>query len=128
MVLNYLTYRGSTLAHYVGRLFSFTGLKRLMSGKVDLANIVRGQITQAQLRASAKVQDVASKVGMADKRSVAHRAMAELSARAVRTMFLFSAGQGEIDAFAQEFGANGRGAAVLSPARRCMSSKAWTTT
>ncbi len=109
VVLNYLTYRGSTLGHYVGRVFSLNGLKRLISGKVDLANIVRGQITQAQLRASATVQDVASKVGMADKGSVAHRAMAELSARGVRSMFLFSAGQGEINAFAQEFGANGEG-------------------
>jgi pimeloyl-ACP methyl ester carboxylesterase len=109
VVLNYLTYRGSTLAHYINRLFSLNGLKRLLSGKVDLANILRGQITQVQLRATAKVQDVASKVGMADRRSIAHRAMAELSARSVRTLFLFSAGQGEIDAFAQEFGTHGEG-------------------
>jgi hypothetical protein len=111
VVLNYLTYRGSTLAHYVRRFFSLGGLKRLLAGKVDLANIVRGQITQAQLRATAKVQDVASKVGMANKGTIAHRAMAELAARSVRTMFLFSAGQGEIDAFAQEFGRNGEGLA-----------------
>jgi pimeloyl-ACP methyl ester carboxylesterase len=108
-VMNYLTYRGSTLAHYVRRLFSLSGLMRLITGRVRLGNIVRTQITQAQVRAQAKVQDVASKVGMADRRSIANRAMAELSARSVRTLFLFSEGQGEIDAFAQEFGAQGEG-------------------
>ena len=75
-------------------------------------NILRGQIAQAKVRTAAKVQrDVASKVGMADKLTPAHRMMAELSARGVRTLFLFSEGQSEIDAFAQEFGNDGEGLA-----------------
>ena len=111
VVMNYLTYRGSTLAHYIERLFSIDGLKKLVSGRVDLANILRGQIAQAKVRTAAKVQDVASRVGMADRRTPAHRMMAELSARGVRTLFLFSEGQSEIDAFAQEFGGRGEGLA-----------------
>jgi len=106
VVINYLTYRGSTPAHYINRLFSLNGLKRLLTGKVDIVNLLRGQITRVQLRASAKVQDVASKVGMADKRTPVQRMLGDLSARGVRTLFLFAAGQGEIDAFAQEFGAH----------------------
>jgi hypothetical protein len=111
VVMNYLTYRGSTLAHYIERLFSIDGLKKLIGGRVDIVNILRGQIAQAKVRTAAKVQDVASKVGMADKRTPAHRMMAELSARGVRTLFLFSEGQSEIDAFAQEFGSHGEGLA-----------------
>jgi pimeloyl-ACP methyl ester carboxylesterase len=112
VVMNYLTYRGSTLAQYVERLFSVGGLKRLLAGKVDLVNIVRGQITRAKVRTSARVQDAAARVGMADKLPPAHRMMAELSARGVRTLFLFSEGQSEIDAFAQEFGSHGEGLAA----------------
>jgi pimeloyl-ACP methyl ester carboxylesterase len=108
-VMDFLAYRDSKLSHYVSRLFSLSGLKRLVSGKVKLGNIVRSQITQAQIAASAKVQGVASKVGMAQKGTVAHRTMAELSARGVRTLFLFSTGQSEIDAFAREFGNDGAG-------------------
>ncbi len=111
VVMNYLTYRGSTLAHYVQRLFSIDGVRKLFSGRVDLRNILRGQIAQAKVRTAAKVQDVASKVGMADRLTPAHRMMAELSARGVRTLFLFSEGQSEIDAFAQEFGSQGEGLA-----------------
>lgn len=111
VVMNYLNYRGSSLAHYIKRLFSIDGLTKLLGGKVDVFNILRGQMTQTKLRASATVQDLASRVGIADKRTVAHRAMADLSARGVRTMFLFSAGQSEIDAFATEFGKHGEGLA-----------------
>ncbi len=111
VVMNYLTYRGSTLAHYVERMFSLDGLKRLIGGKVDLMNIIRGQLAQARVRTSAKVQNVAAKVGMADRLTPAQRMIAELSARGVRTLFLFSEGQSEIDAFAQEFGAAGEGLA-----------------
>ena len=46
VVMNYLTYRGSTLAHYVERMFSIDGLKRLIGGKVDLMNIIRGQLAR----------------------------------------------------------------------------------
>jgi len=106
-VLDYLQWRGSSLAHYAGRLLSLSGWKTLLSGRVNVMSILRGQMTQAQVRAQAEMQNIASKVGLADEPSVAHHAMAELSARGVRTLFLFSPGQAEIDAFAREFGAAG---------------------
>ena len=112
VVMNYLTRRGSTLGHYFKRLFSVAGLKKLMAGRVDLVNILRSQVTEAKLRTSAKVQDVAAKVGMADQRTAVQRMMGDLAARGVRTLFLFSEGQSEIAAFAHEFGDKGEGLAA----------------
>jgi hypothetical protein len=111
VVMNYLTRRGSTLVHYINRLFSIDGLKKLLGGRVDVLNILRSQVTEARLRTTAKVQDVAARVGMADKRTPVQRMMGDLSARGVRTLFLFSEGQSEIDAFAHEFGDKGQGLA-----------------
>lgn len=110
-VFDYLTYRGATIVHYIHRLFSFEGLHKLLAGKVDVLSIMRGQVAQAQVRASATVQGIAGKIGIADRRTPGRRAMAALSDRGVRTMFLFSAGQSEIDAFAREFGRAGEGLA-----------------
>ena len=62
-------------------------------------------------KAATSPKDVADKVGMADKRTTVQRMMGDLSARGVRTLFLFSEGQSEIDAFAHEFGQKGEGLA-----------------
>lgn len=113
VVMNYLTRRGSTMAHYARRLFSIQGLKKLLGGRVDVLNILRSQVTEARLRTSAKVQDVAARVGMADKRTPVQRMMGDLTARGVRTLFLFSEGQSEIAAFAHEFGDKGQGLAAF---------------
>jgi pimeloyl-ACP methyl ester carboxylesterase len=112
VVMDYLAHRGSSLGHYFHRLVSANGLKRLLSGKVNVLNILRGQIIQARVRTTARVQDVAARVGMADARTPAHRMLSELAGRGVRTLFLFSEGQSEIDAFAQEFGPNGESLAA----------------
>jgi hypothetical protein len=105
--MDYLTRRGSTLGHYIKRLFSVAGLKKLLGGRVNVLNILRSQVTEARMRTTAKVQDVAARVGMADKRTPVQRMLGDLSARGVRTLFLFSEGQSEIDAFAHEFGDKG---------------------
>jgi pimeloyl-ACP methyl ester carboxylesterase len=111
VVMDYLTRRGSTLKHYLGRLFSIQGVLKLLTGRVNVLNILRSQVTEAKMRTAAKVQDVAAKVGMADRRTTVQRMMGDLTARGVRTLFLFSEGQSEIDAFAHEFGQKGEGLA-----------------
>jgi hypothetical protein len=113
VVMDYLTRRGSTLSHYFKRLFSVAGLKKLLGGRVNVLNIVRSQVTEAKMRTSAKVQDVAARVGMADRRTAVQRMLGDLTARGVRTLFLFSEGQSEIDAFAHEFGDKGEGLAAF---------------
>ncbi|MBS0539470.1 MAG: alpha/beta hydrolase [Proteobacteria bacterium] len=110
-VMEFLTHRTNSFVHYFNRLTSLDGLKRLFTGKVNVLRILRGQVDQVRMHASETVQGIATKVGGADRRTPARRAMADLSARGVRTLFLFSAGQGEIDAFAREFGPAGEGLA-----------------
>ena len=110
-VMEYLTHRSQSFAHYIGRMTSLDGLKRLFTGRVNVLRILRGQVDHVRMRTAETVQGLASKVGVADRRTPARRAMADLSARGVRTLFLFSAGQGEIDAFAREFGPAGQGLA-----------------
>lgn len=106
-VLDYLQWRGSSLAHYAGRLLTVSGWRSLLGGKVNVSSILRGQFAQVQVRVSARMHGLAGKFGLVERQTVAHRAMATLSARGVRTLFLFSPGQSEIDAFAQEFGRRG---------------------
>lgn len=113
VVMDYLARRGSTLGYYVKRLFSAAGVKKLAAGRVNVLNILRSQVTEARMRTTAKVQDVAARVGMADKRTTVQRMMGDLAARGVRTLFLFSEGRSEIDAFAHEFGDHGEGLAAF---------------
>ncbi len=111
-VMEYLTQRGQSFAHYIGRLLSFDGWRKLLTGRVNVLRILRGQVTQVRVRTSETMHELAGKVGVADRRTPARRAMADLATRGVRTLFLFSAGQGEIDAFAREFGSTGQGLAA----------------
>lgn len=55
------------------------------------------------------VELLARRLGLVTDRSSAHRAMATLSRRHVRTLYLFSDGPQDIAAFAAEFGADGSG-------------------
>jgi hypothetical protein len=48
-------------------------------------------------------------IGLVSIDSVAHRAMAVLSQRGVRTLYLFSSGTQDLEAFAAEFGSDGAG-------------------
>ncbi|CAN5309689.1 hypothetical protein BH10PSE6_BH10PSE6_31670 [soil metagenome] len=61
------------------------------------------------LRPSAwgRLRRAALHLGLTTSQSFAHRAMAELSRRGVRTLYLFSDGPQDIQAFTAEFGADG---------------------
>jgi hypothetical protein len=58
----------------------------------------------------------ARRLGLLPGQSFAHRAMATLSKRGARTLYLFSTGPEDIEAFAAEFGPDGAGLAAYAGA------------
>ncbi|HYD05621.1 MAG TPA: hypothetical protein VEC60_07840 [Reyranella sp.] len=74
--------------------------------------LLRAARLHVRNRIVARLARMARRFGRGSQQSFAHRAMAALSQRGVRTLYLFSAGPRNIEAFAAEFGADGHGLAV----------------
>lgn len=110
-VLDFLENRG-TSATVVGRkLFNVGSWKTLLSGRSDVRTLVRSVINHARRQIGAKSQALGRRLGLIKEQSFAVQAMAKLARQGTRALFLFSAGDEEIDAFAREFGPAGEGLA-----------------
>jgi hypothetical protein len=81
----------------------------LPGGKPHLPMLMRAALVHLHRRTIGRLQGLAQRVGLAPSQSFAHRAMADLSGRKTRTLYLFSDGAQDIEAFAAEFGADGAG-------------------
>ncbi len=107
-VIDYLRLRKASPMRAIRKLFILGGWKLLLSGNADAWSNFRAYAAQAQVRGSAMMRHLASKMGFAaGQHSLAHHVITKLSTRRVRILFLFSPGQPELDAFAQEFGRSG---------------------
>jgi alpha-beta hydrolase superfamily lysophospholipase len=71
---------------------------------LDLGAILRVQLERLRAHAVNHLRHVASRLGLAPTPTFAQAALANLSSRGVRTLFIFSTGDAELDAFQQEFG------------------------
>lgn len=106
-VLDFLENRG-TSATVVGRkLFSIGSWKTLLSGRSDVRTLVRSVINHARRQIVARSQALGRRLGLIKEQSFAVQAMSKLTRQGTRALFLFSAGDEEIDAFAREFGPQG---------------------
>ncbi|MFI5000557.1 MAG: serine aminopeptidase domain-containing protein [Reyranellales bacterium] len=108
-VLGYLERRGLSIRYYLRKLARRETWAMLLDGKMDVVGTLRAQYTNALLRIRTKTLDLARWLRLVPVQSFAGRAMATLSKRGVRILFLFSPGEAEIEAFAREFGPTGAG-------------------
>ncbi len=85
--------------------------QRLLQGRLDLAGILRAQRVRLSERLRGAWSDLAARFGGPPPETFARQAMAELSRRGVRTLFLFAPEDDGISAVEQEFGPRGAGLA-----------------
>lgn len=111
-VADFLAQRGQSPLHFLRKLFRAGSWLTLFSGKTDLAGALRGLSAHLGMRAVGEARALARRLGLIREESFANQAMATLARRGVRTLFLFSPGEQEIEAFAREFGAAGAGLAA----------------
>ncbi len=107
--LDYLDQRGRSPAFYFRKLLRRQSWETVFSGKADFVAAFRDQVGHMRRLISNKAFGLARRIGLIDERTFAERALETLSSRGVRTLFLFSPGDHEIDAFAGEFGRTGAG-------------------
>lgn len=103
-VLGYLEHRTVSPGDYLLKLFRPGSWATLLSGKSDLGAALRGQSARLRTMIQGRLQGLARRLGLVREQSFARQAMATLHKRGTRALFLFSPGEGETDAFGQEFG------------------------
>jgi pimeloyl-ACP methyl ester carboxylesterase len=107
--LGQLEQRGRSASFYLAKLLRPSAWRHLLGGKSDLPMLKRAAIFHLRRHTIERAHGWAQRLGLAASQSFAHRAMAELSRRGVRTLYLFSDGEQDIEAFAAEFGGDGAG-------------------
>ncbi|MFI4999342.1 MAG: alpha/beta fold hydrolase [Reyranellales bacterium] len=103
-VLGYLEQRTVSPGDHLRKLFRLASWTTLLSGKTDMRGVLRGQSARLRTTIQARIQGLARRLGLVREQSFARQAMATLHKRGARALFLFSPGEGETDAFGQEFG------------------------
>jgi alpha-beta hydrolase superfamily lysophospholipase len=111
-VLGQLEQRGHSAGEYLGKLAKPSSWSNLLHGRSNLAALARAAVFHLQTNTVGLLTRAARRLGVVRERSFAHRAMATLSKRGARTLFLFSNGPEDIEAFAAEFGPDGAGLAA----------------
>ena len=107
--LGQLEQRGRSLRFYLLKTLRPSAWGHLLGGKSDLAALKRAVLFHLRRHTIDRARSLAQRLGLAAPQSFAHRAMADLSRRGVRTLYLFSDGEQDIEAFAAEFGPDGAG-------------------
>ncbi|HSH99896.1 MAG TPA: hypothetical protein VLA02_04775 [Reyranella sp.] len=114
--LGELEQRGQSAKFHLAKMLRPGAWPNLLGGRSDLAMLKRAALVHLRRQTIGRLQGLILRRGLARSQSFAHRAMATLSKRGVRTLFLFSTGRQEIEAFAAEFGADAAGLKAYSGA------------
>lgn len=107
--LGQLEQRGLSARFYLGKLLRPSAWGHLLSGRSNLPALKRAAVFHFRRHTIGRLQALAQRLGLVSSQSFAHHAMHELARRGVRTLYLFSDGETDIEAFAAEFGADGSG-------------------
>jgi pimeloyl-ACP methyl ester carboxylesterase len=105
--LGHLEQRWQSPWHYALKVFNRSSWVHLLRGDRDLGLALRTQFLHAPARLLRRLGSLARRLGLLPNRSFAWNSMAALSKRGVRTLFVFSDGNAEREAFAHEFGQAG---------------------
>ncbi len=108
-VLGYLERRSLSPLHYLRKLALRENWVALFQGKLGVAATLRAQYTNALTRLRSKAHGLARWLRLVPVQNFAGRALETLAGRGARTLFVFSPGEAEIEAFAREFGRTGDG-------------------
>ena len=108
-VLGQLEQRGRSAGEYLGKLTRPGSWANLLRGRTNRAALTRAVMFHLQANTIGLLTRTARRMGLISDQSFAHRAMATLSKRGARTLYLFSTGPDDIEAFAAEFGPDGVG-------------------
>jgi alpha-beta hydrolase superfamily lysophospholipase len=110
--LGQLEQRGRSAGHYLAKLLRPNSWGNLLAGRSNLGALRRAALFHLRRQTLGLVERGAQRLGLRPDRSFAHRAMATLSQRGVRTLYLFSNAPEDVESFAAEFGADGAGLAA----------------
>lgn len=110
--LGLLEQRGRSAGDLLAKLLRPSSWGNLLAGRSNLGALQRAALFHLRRQTIGPVERLARRFGLNPDRSFAHRAMATLSQRGVRTLYLFSDGPADIEPFAAEFGADGAGLAA----------------
>jgi pimeloyl-ACP methyl ester carboxylesterase len=94
---------------YLAKLLRPANWVNLLSGRSNRAALRRAALFHLHAHTIGAVERLARRLGLMTDQSSAHRAMATLSRRRVRTLYLFSDDPQDVVSFAAEFGADGSG-------------------
>ena len=102
--LDYLNFREMSPQSFLRKLPRLGSWISLVQRRKELGAILRVQAARVHAQAVTRLRHLGAALGIVDDPTFAESALAQLSARGVRTLFLFSRDEGDIDAFKQEFG------------------------
>jgi alpha-beta hydrolase superfamily lysophospholipase len=102
--LDYLSFREMGPASFLRKLVRLSSWISLVRRRKELGAILRVQAGRLHAQAITRFRHLGAALGVVDDPTFAERALADLCTRGVRTLFLFSRDEGDIDAFKQEFG------------------------
>jgi alpha-beta hydrolase superfamily lysophospholipase len=108
-VLGRLEQRGRSAGVYLAKLLRPSSWANLLSGRSNRAALRRAALFHLHGLTLGMATRLARRFGLMAEQSFAHHAMATLSRRGARTLYLFSNGPQDLVAFAAEFGADGAG-------------------
>jgi pimeloyl-ACP methyl ester carboxylesterase len=110
-VLDFIEHQKISPLHYVQKLLRPGSWLTFLKGRSHVGKAMRGQWGSLRLHGERKLRALLQRAGLLKAESFPRQSMTDLGRRGVRTLFLFSPGEGELEAFEREFGANGAGLA-----------------
>jgi len=110
--LGQLEQRGRSAGYYLAKLLRPSSWGNLLGGRSNLGALRRAVLFHLRSQTLGPMERLALRLGLRSDKSFAHRTMATLAQRGVRTLYLFSNGPEDIESFAAEFGADGAGLAA----------------
>ena len=104
--IDFVSYKKTPIA-VLGKLFDGKVLKQLLRGEIDISVVAKSQLERLREQLSDVLRPVAKALGRAISNSPADEAMAMLSHRRVKTLFIYSPGDVGLDVFELNFGRAG---------------------
>lgn len=101
--ITYLDHRRQTPLFYLRKLFSQQSWRTLLEGRADLGTTLHSLWVRGLRSARLGSRRIGRAVGLIRKRSFAQTALSDLSSRGVRTLFLFSPAEEDLEMFRREF-------------------------
>lgn len=101
--ITYLDHRRLTPMFYLRKLFSSQSWRTLLGGRVDFGTVLHSLWVRTLRSARLGMRRAGREVGLIRKLSFAQSSLSDLCRRGVRTLFLFSPAEEDLEMFRREF-------------------------